>query len=309
MIQHIMVPLDGSPLAECVLRHVLTVAKVFGAARVTLLRVVERSRQGGLDFALAPLRWHLQMAEAKQYLDQVAAHLTHLHLRVSAVLVEGKAAEGIAEYIAQSDVGLLILSTHGHSGLGPWSISGVVQKVILGTRVPTLLVRAHKPPAPRNRPALYRTILAPVDGSRRAECVLPMLNSLATTLGARVVLAHVIPHVALPHRASKTQQQLDLEHRLVEMSRDEGERYVHHLATHMSSYVETRVIVSDDVAGSLHGLTQDQHADVVVLCAHGCTRAARWPYGTTPLLIVHDVDSSMEITSPAAEAIIQSKGH
>ena len=81
MINHILVPLDGSALAECVLPHVLAVASAF-EPRVTVLHILELPHASGGELAIDPLDWHLKKREAGVYLDGIAARLRDANLKV-----------------------------------------------------------------------------------------------------------------------------------------------------------------------------------------------------------------------------------
>lgn len=151
MFDHILVPLDESRLAEYALPHAVTLARAFGA-RITLLRVVERESSGDLGRAIIdPLRWQMRKAEARAYLGELAARFAEAGLQVDTILLEGPAAERIVEFTRDHAVGLIILSTHGQSGLSGWNVSSVVQKVILRAHVPVMIVRTCVPPRPLQR--------------------------------------------------------------------------------------------------------------------------------------------------------------
>jgi nucleotide-binding universal stress UspA family protein len=141
MFQNIVVPLDGSPLAECVLPHVVTMGSTF-AATVTLLHVLDSER---LESGCAePLQWQLRKLEAQAYLDKVQSRLQGSDLLIQSVVLEGPAAQSIAGYVREQKSDLLILSSHGRGGLANWNVSGVVQKVIQDIDGSLLLVRAHQ---------------------------------------------------------------------------------------------------------------------------------------------------------------------
>ncbi|KPL20567.1 MAG: hypothetical protein AMJ93_11575 [Anaerolineae bacterium SM23_84] len=142
MLNHILVPLDGSLLAECVLSHAVTLAQVF-ETRLTLLRVVERNQATGLKRAIDPLQWQIRKIEAGAYLDSLVARLNRVGLQAEKVILEGLPPERIVEFTRDHRIGMILISTHGQSGLSGWNVSSVVQKVILHAHVPMMIVRAH----------------------------------------------------------------------------------------------------------------------------------------------------------------------
>ncbi|MDY7076989.1 MAG: universal stress protein, partial [Chloroflexota bacterium] len=191
MLDHILVPLDGSSLAECVLPHSVALAQAFDA-QVTLLRVLERTRTADRTLSIDPLAWHIRKAEAGSYLDGVAAHLQEAGVRTEKAIVEGRAAERIVEFARDQNVNLIVLSSHGRSGLSGWNISGVVQKIILRACMPTMIVRAYQSVAGDLSGLRYRRLLVPLDCSQRAECVLPLATTLARFHESQLLLAHVV---------------------------------------------------------------------------------------------------------------------
>ena len=130
MYKKMLVPLDGSSLAECVLPHVVAVAKALDA-RVTLLRVLEHAQITDRLQSVDPLGWHIRKAEAEADLEGVRSRLQESGLRAQSVLLEGHAAERIIEYAHENGVDLIILSSHGRSGLSGWNVSSIVFKIIL----------------------------------------------------------------------------------------------------------------------------------------------------------------------------------
>ena len=143
MIQHILAPLDGSNLAECTLPHTQAVATAF-SGRVTLLHILEVPHLKGSERAIDPLDWHLKKRAAEAYLDHIAARLRENNLQVEKVIMEGLPAECVIDFAKRNEVDLIVLSTHGQTGLRRWNISSVVQKIVLHSYKSTLLVRAYK---------------------------------------------------------------------------------------------------------------------------------------------------------------------
>src|SRR4030042_1106385 len=110
MFTHILVPLDGSALAECVFPHVSAMAQAAGA-RISLIHVTEHS--GDRVPAIDPLDWHMIKAEAEAYMNGVSIRLKEAGLQVASYLEEGHVAECIIKFAHQNDVDLIVLSSHG----------------------------------------------------------------------------------------------------------------------------------------------------------------------------------------------------
>ncbi len=318
MFDHILVPLDGSSLAECVLSHTVAVAQAF-RSRVTLLRVLERTPTPSRTWSVNPLDWQIRKAEARAYLDGLTARLQEAGLQTENALLEGQAAERIIEFAHGHDINLIILSSHGRSGLSGWNISSVVQKIILRAYTPVMIVRAYQPIVSDLTGLRYRRLLVPLDCSQRAECVLPLATALARFHGSQLLLAHVVSRPEMPRRAPPSQEDIELTNQITERNRLEATRYLQQLQSRLSSDVQTHLLVSDNAAATLHELVPQENVDLVVLSAHGYSGVLKWPYGsvavsfiaygTTPLLIVQDLSQDELERTQAEMAVREYKGH
>jgi nucleotide-binding universal stress UspA family protein len=318
MFEHILVPLDGSSLAECVLPHAVAVAQAFGA-RLTLLRVLEREQTPARIQSVDPLDWHIRKAEAEAYLEGMVGRLQESGLQVERVLLEGQAAERIIEFVYDSDVDLIILSSHGRSGLSGWNVSSIVQKIILRAYIAVMIVRAYQA-VPGDLAGLrYRRLLVPLDCSRRAEYVLPLVTNLARFHDSEVLLAHVVTRPQMPGWAPLSEEDMELANRITERNRTEADKYLEQCRSRLSVDSRVHLLVSDNAAETLHELAEREKVDLVVLSAHGYSGGTRWPYGsmvinfigygTTPLLIVQDL-SPDEVERTKAEVVARErKGH
>ncbi len=309
MFHHIVVPLDGSTLAECVLPHTLALAQMFDS-KVTVLHVLEQRRGEGHTRAVDPLGWQLRVAEAEAYLGRVTQQLEGAGVRATSRILEGNSAEKIVDLAHREDVDLVVLSTHGQSGLTGWNVSSVVQKIVARDQTSTLLVRAYQPIADFLSPMAYRRVLAPLDGSKRAEDILPLATVVAARHEATLLLAHVVRRPEMPRHMPPSLQDVELAERLTERNREEAEQYLQLLQSR-TPHAETRLLVIDDVPMALHDLIAAEGVEMVLLTAHGYSGKRRWPYGsvsnnliaygTTPLLILQDLAAN-EMEESRAEA-------
>ena len=151
MYKNILVPLDGSQLAECVLPHVESIAKGCGGKTVTFVRVVEPiqrppASKGGYASPKTDIWERIESefrAEAKNYLNQLMNRVKYEGVDVqSEVLTGGRAADMIAEYATKSEVDLIIIATHGRSGVSHWVWGSVADRILRSACVPVLMVRA-----------------------------------------------------------------------------------------------------------------------------------------------------------------------
>ncbi|MBW2443822.1 MAG: universal stress protein [Deltaproteobacteria bacterium] len=151
MYSRIMVPLDGSALAECVLPHVTAIAGSVKAKEVVLVRVVNPIRlpasvpaTGDFGFREKDRR-QLEAHRSKtaaNYLQQLADDLAMEDVHISQTLIEGKVADSLADYAVSHDVDLIVMASHGRSGVSRWVMGSVAEKMVRSSCVPVLLVRA-----------------------------------------------------------------------------------------------------------------------------------------------------------------------
>jgi nucleotide-binding universal stress UspA family protein len=318
VFDRILVPLDGSSLAECVLPHVVALARPFDA-HIILLRTVVRQHEGEQARAIDPLSWEMRKSEAEAYLAGVDSRLQEVGLQAEQVVLEGKAAERIVEFAHSRDVDLIVLSSHGRGGLSRWNINSVVQKVILRVYAPVLIVRAYETVAEDLGELRYKRLMVPLDGSQRAEYVLPVATALAGSHECPLLLAHVVSRPTLLARAPLTEEERELVERLVDHNRGKAREYLDELESRLSMDVESRLLVSDHPAAELHKLGEREEVDLVILSAHGQSGESQWPYGatalnfiaygTTPLLIVQDISQEEARRTEAERAAREQGGH
>ena len=296
----------------------MALAQAFDA-QVTLLQVLERAPTTERIQSIDPLSWHIRKAESGSYLDGLVPRLRKAGLQTNKALLEGRAAERIVEFARDQNASLIILSSHGRSGLSGWNISGVVQKIILRACIPTMIIRAYRSVTNNLTGLRYRRILVPLDCSQRAECVLPLATTLARFHESSLLLAHVVNKPEIPRRAPLTQEEIKLENQLTKLNQLEANRYLEQLQSRLPVKAPSLLQVSDNAAATLHELVNQEDIDLVMLSAHGYSGGARWPYGSvalnfiaygaTPLLIVQDL-SQDELESTQAEmATKEHKGH
>jgi len=308
MFNQILLPMDRSSVAECVLPHAVAFARAF-ESQITLLHAMDSPQRANWRRAVDPVTWHIRKAEAESYLGNLAVQLQKATIPTVKQVLEGDAAERIIEFARKADAPLIMISSHGQSGLSGWNVSSVVLKVILRASTSIMLVRAYQPTPTEMTSLRYRRILVPIDGSQRAECVLPMARTLARFHEAQVLLAHVVRRPEMPRRTPPSREDIELADRLVERNRTEAIQYMEDLRSQLPGEIQARVLVTDHIAATLHELVEQEKIDLVILSAHGHSGLIRWPYGsmvmsfitfgTTPLLIVQDLPQNEVEPSPA----------
>ncbi|MFC1867174.1 universal stress protein [Thermodesulfobacteriota bacterium] len=146
MYKKIMVPLDGSELAECVLPHLEAFIKGDNTIDVSLVRVVSLEMPYNGEYAIAPDLLAKRESEteslAKDYLNKIVNRLKREGAALHAEVIVGRVTESLADYAMKNDIDLIIIATHGRSGITRWVRGSVSDKVLRSAKVPVLMVRA-----------------------------------------------------------------------------------------------------------------------------------------------------------------------
>jgi|GEM_PF-188364 len=192
MFERILVPLDGSLLAEQAIPHAERFARIFGSS-IVLLRVLEVSSDNENQSPIDPLSWQIRKAEADIYMQGIATRIrkhlcatekhpkgeTEFKERVEYSVLEGRIAENIIDFTHKKNIDLLVISSHGSGGLSRWGMSSIIQKVLNLVYLSVLIIRSYNQPDETGEQIHYKQILLPIDSSRRAEHALSAAIMLA----------------------------------------------------------------------------------------------------------------------------------
>lgn len=141
MYQKILVPLDGSPLAECVLPQVRILAKGGLVGEIILINVVEIPSDWvieGFDFVALK---NANFKAAQEYLTKVEGDLSSEGIQVRSVVLEGRIAKTIVDYAKGQNVDLITMATQGYTGLKQVMFGSVALRVLHDAHAPILLIR------------------------------------------------------------------------------------------------------------------------------------------------------------------------
>jgi nucleotide-binding universal stress UspA family protein len=269
MFEHLLVPLDGSRLAESALPAAARLSEMLGS-RVTLVHVIERD---------APQQIHGERhlsdpAEASTYLHEVSARAfpagVHVEQHVHTAGV-ADVARSIVEHAGELEPDLIVMCTHGQGGLRTWLLGNIAQQVIARGVTPVLLIQ---PDGAAATPAFAcRRLLVPLDGDADHEQSLAVAAGLARACTAEVHLLMVVPtlgtlqgeHGAAARLLPRTTSAL------LELSGETAMAYLHAKSVTMQAAdVPTTVrVYRGDPAAEIAHTVQRAQADLVVMGTHG----------------------------------------
>jgi nucleotide-binding universal stress UspA family protein len=218
--------------------------------------------------------------EANEYLEAMSHLVSQTDLSFRHIVQRGPAADAILDYTEHTDIQLIVMASHGYTGIKRWRHGSVAERVLQSASVPVLLVRAKEGVSkglPEACPC--QRILVPLDGSKVAEQVLPAVTPIATALGCEVTLFQVpvvyasgslIGEWYMPWQGSFETAEQDSQDYLERLASDLGERGI---GASTATWVGA-------VAESIIDYAEVNDIDLIAMCTHGRTGIARWALGS-----------------------------
>jgi nucleotide-binding universal stress UspA family protein len=284
MASRILVPLDGSSLAEQALSCAVTLAQGLPAELVLVRAIwIPPDVLEILDEATVELNAIVDQleAEANDYLGALVEQLRETGLNVRHGVRRGPAAEAILDYAGQANIDQIVMATHGYSGIKRWTHGSVAERVLQTARVPLLLVRVGERDLARDwqQPARCHRILVPLDGSPVAEQILPTVITVAQAMSAELILFQVpIAHVSgwmtgewyLPVQG------------VLETAEQDAHAYLSAVAGRLEEQGLDVLTATEigSVANCIVEYAEANHVDLIAMCTHGRTGLARWALGS-----------------------------
>lgn len=299
MFNRILVPLDGSELAERALKPALAIAQK-AEGEVILLRVpVAKAMPILIPAEYSPIQPDQALEhywdEAAGYLKTVQNSRVQSHLALGAQVIQGGVAEVIVDTAAKEAVDLIVMSSHGYSSITRWVMGSVAGKVLQNAPCPVLVVHSS---------ANLRKALIPLDGSTLSESALTSGLEIASRLGSEVTLLRVV-QLDESRLAYLERIELGLSERAREEALERAETYLHGLAAaHRQAGLNIQAVVK--VGPAAHRILEFAEAhemDLVVMCTHGRTGLRRRVYGSVTEKILRSARCSMLIIRPAVHGL------
>jgi nucleotide-binding universal stress UspA family protein len=275
MTKKILVPLDGSTMAEAVLPLVVRIAQA-DQAEVELVTVL--TPVAIWDSAASMIKWDAEEAAAREYINAQVGHLTGLGLKASATVAYGEAAPAVLDRAKAGKADLVAITTHGRSGLARWFLGSVAEK-LLHSKAPMLVVRpadATQPIAPLQ----IRKVLVPLDGSQLSLTAIPAAEKMAKTFGASLVFCTVVTTdwVAYAGMEAPAVYQ-DVFDDMKKSAEENLERAA--AESRKRGFKVDGFIGVGSVSDEIQRIATEQEAALIVLSTHGRSGPSRWVMGST----------------------------
>lgn len=301
MYRVIMVPTDGTGFDREAIRVALRIADRTEAT-VKLVRVLTGGSFFGAVAAAEGTAAAVEIVRSER--DRALGELYALAAEcrsistaeISTDLHAGPVAEVLQDYARRHEVDLIVISTHGRSGLARLSLGSVTDSLIRQTSVPVLVV---KPPTSYLNPPsgrAFRHVVVPLDGSSLAEQILPQIIPLAKLEDAVITLLHIL-------QAGSTTASAVAEpggawwDRDIELAQDYLVRLAKRLRVN-DTPVRTDIVVSRNVPEAIGDFAAREKADLIAIATHGRGGLARMLRGSVADSIMQSVKGSMLVFKP-----------
>jgi nucleotide-binding universal stress UspA family protein len=299
MYNRMLVPLDGSEMAEVVFPYVREIANRLGT-EVVLLHI---SGQAVKDFQ--PMIRNYVDHAAEKILNCATKDRPSQPIKIHGEFVTGYPAEEIIRYAEDKRVDLILMASHGRSGLKGWALGSVAEKVLRAAKKPVLLVPAGVPDQVPFDQWTSRLLLVPLDGSDLAESVFPHIESLAGISNTQVVFLRVCEPPAMPTYYSPELSEIPLhwgQYAQQETSRckEISEKY---LSDMQSRFAKANITVRSEIlvgkaADEIINFANKTPNGLIVMATHGRSGLSRLVYGSVAASILVGVSNPILLIKP-----------
>jgi len=291
MYEKILVPLDGSELAERALPYVEELAKKLKSQVILLTACMPD------ECMERPLT---------AYLEKMAEKFRSSKIKVRPIVVQGDAANVILDFAQKNSIGLITISSHGSSGISRWAFGSIVNKVLQKSHIPVLLIRSKELEAGIAEKEIKK-ILILLDGSQFAESIIPYVEGMTKGLD-EVILLRVIESIEVPHfiyydLLLPGWEKYDED---IKAGAEKEARY--YLNKHKSSLRNKGIKVS---TAWLHGIpintilqyAEDNSVDLIAMSTHGSSGVSEWAYGSIATKIIEASSKPFLLVRPLLTAL------
>ncbi len=310
MYRRMLVPLDGSELAEVVFSYAKELAGRLDI-EIILFLVVSPALREFIPMHRAYIKQAVETIrrQSREIQKRSGIQPRGKPVKGRGELTEGYPAEEILRYADESAVDLILMATHGRSGVRRWTMGSVTDKVLRASKVPVLLVHAGIPDeTPYNQwPKI--TLLVPLDGSELAESVLPHVETLAKQRSDKpieVTLLRVCEPPAPPTYYSPEPSEVPLNWgQFVQQETDRGKK----VAKEYLAGVEKRLkdsnirsvrseVLVGRAADEIVDYAKKNPFNIIVMATHGRSGLSRWVYGSVAGNVLQGVSSPVFLVKP-----------
>ena len=290
MYEKILVPLDGSELAEVVLPYAEELAGRLGS-EITLVNVLIFFSESAPDLYLRLRQYYIEkmVENTREAAERYVKKPQGKAIKVESRILLGNPAEEIVEYANKEDIDLIVMATHGRTGISRWALGSVANKVVRATKRPVGLIRAKGARPDVRQKGILNKALVPLDGSKEGEAVIPYVEELALKLKAEVILLQVL---STSYQAITAERYGYVSYTAQQMESDKAfaRNYLEKVGARlkrkgMTVKSEVRLGIA---AEEIIKLADEMYADVVAMSTHGRSGIGRWVFGSVADRVLHE---------------------
>jgi nucleotide-binding universal stress UspA family protein len=281
MLNRILVPLDGSAFSEVVLPYVQELAERFKAS-VTFLQVLSRAHYtyadgevGGSIIPYSDAEMVRLTTGVEDYLKEVCKRLEGRGITAELLVTIGTAVEEIIRVTEETNIDLVVMATHGRSGITRWALGSVADKVVKILKQPIVLVRVKKAQPIEPQRGILSKVLVTLDGSKESEVVLPLIEELASQVGMETILLRVLDMSF--HRVSS------------EKLESSTQSYLEGIANNLNAKgikTKTEIKIGNAAIETIN-FANEVNVDLVAMSTHGRSGVSRWYLGSVAQKVLH----------------------
>jgi nucleotide-binding universal stress UspA family protein len=296
MAGYVIVPLDGSKLAEEALPLAVSLAQQMDS-RLLLVQVVSLVPIPHKPRYMKAMRKFAKTlcANAKSYLSQVKKQLEESDLPIETAIVKGYPSEAITKLANKEPGSVIVMSTHGRTGLKRWALGSVADKVLHLTRRPLILMH---PPPKESTPHLLshlpqiKRIIVPLDGSSLAEEVLPHVKKLARVYQAELLLFRSIS--TMPSELSTISPETNWD----QVIHSDAQKYLERIVADLRAEgFSARAMIGDvPVADRILAHAASEKTDLIAMTTHARNALGRLILGSVTDRVVRAGDLPVLVT-------------
>lgn len=312
MFRRILVPLDGSPRAEQALPVAARLAHASGGT-IVLLRVVSIPYAFVAYVTLEPISTQITidtvLEEARNYLKRTAEASSLIGIQVETNVILGQAAAAILSVVASHTIDLIVMHSHGYSGMMRWALGSVAEKVTHHAAAPVLLLREGGSAFARSHPHKGSLrVLVPIDGSPCAQtAIVPAAQFIAALSGSAQGMLHVT-QVVTPFAPEQIGLQEAKQH-INAIVESICEELVVSPVANLKLPITWSITFDDDVASGIIRVAENSEDaegtgvfggyDMIAMATHGRGALQRWLMGSITERVLHATKLPLLIVRPS----------
>ncbi len=301
MYKKILVPLDGSELAEVALPYAEELAKRLDAEiNIIVVEDYSMNKAHGHTQVYAKEKYQNMQNHAEWYLGRLAVKAE----KVKSTTLIGYPAESIVAHADMEDINLIVMATHGRTGIKRWALGSVADKVVRATNRPIALVRAkHASPDVRQKVALNK-ILVPLDGSEMSELIIPHVRELGSKLNTEIILLQVVERVDHVYGAYMSVAHVPYTDEEMEPLKRESVIYLAAASNQLkgSGIDAITEVKIGNAAEEIINLADEVNADLVAMTTHGHCGLRRWTMGSVAQKVLHHGNTPLMLVRASGES-------